>query len=111
MKVTGRIAVGVAVLALMQGCTTPKPQGRTQTVVVEGKRFVIPQGAIAADHLATAREADFFVRSGVAQCRKGDLTWEMPQAQQRVGKAIAQGDAKTHQALAKEGLIGCVSAS
>ena len=80
---------------------------RMEAVVVEGKVFNIPQGAIASDHPATPQEIAYFKKSGVSDCQEGDITWEMPEAQQAVGDAIAKGDAKVHSRLAKEGLIGC----
>ena len=109
MKAT--LLCALAAGMLLSGCgvhdTVP---ARSNIVVVEGKRFAVPQGAIVSDHIATKREIDFFKRSGVDSCKQGDITWEMPEAQKRIGKAIASGDGTAHKKLAEAGLIGCASA-
>ena len=93
----------------LAACTHETQPARHTTVIVEGKRFSVPQGAIASDHLATEREIAFFTRSGVKGCTKGGITWEMPDAQRSIGDAIAQGDATVHAKLAEAGKIGCAS--
>jgi len=99
----------LAMLAV--GCMNT-PQFDPSTLVVEsvdGKLFKIPSGAIPSPHIATKKEIDFFKKSGVENCRYGDILWEAPSAQKRIDEAIQTGNADIHKTLAKEGKIGCAS--
>ena len=93
------------------GCTTNSfnPTQKV-TVEVDGKKFAIPQGAVPSPHIATKKEVDFFKRSGVSECKYGDITWEAESVRADVADAIKNGDASIHAKLAKAGKIGCASA-
>jgi uncharacterized RmlC-like cupin family protein len=94
---------------LMTGCTgqTSFDPQATQVQVIDGKQFNIPAGATASEHLATKKEIDFYKKSGVSDCRYGDVIWDAKTAQEQVSKAIKEGNPNIHKALVKQGLIGC----
>jgi hypothetical protein len=79
-------------------------------VTVDGKKFMIPTGAVASPHIATKKEIDFFKKSGVSSCKYGDITWEANSVRDEVATAIKNGDASIHTKLAQVGKIGCASA-
>jgi hypothetical protein len=94
---------------LMTGCTDQPafdPQA-TDVQMIDGKQFNIPAGATASEHLATKKEIDFYKKSGVSDCRYGDVIWDAKAAQEQVSEAIKEGNPDIHKALAKKGLIGC----
>lgn len=105
-----------AVLALFgilaTGCSSSQPvfdPSVTVTEVIEGKKYKIPQGARAIPHVATKKEISFYQRSGVKNCKMGDVIWEENGTGDKVAEAIRNGDAAIHAKLAKEGKIGCAS--
>jgi len=95
----------------VSGCTTTEmlDTANMVSVAVDGKTFNIPSGAIPSPHLATPVEVDFFKRSGVSECKEGDIIWEAASVKDEVSNAIKNGDASIHQDLAKAGKIGCAS--
>ncbi len=98
---------------MLAGCSGTQPKfdpSATKQVVVEGKTFNIPEDAVvSSSKLATKKEIAFYKKSGVDQCKDGDVIWEAKSAADSVAKAIKHGDAGIHKKLAKEGLIGCSS--
>jgi len=103
----------VTLALLMAGCSGTQPEfdpSVMKEVVVEGKTFSIPEEAVvSSSKLATKKEIAFYKKSGVEQCKDGDIIWEARSAAERVAKAIKNGDATIHTKLAKEGRIGCAS--
>ncbi len=113
MNYDSRKIIATAVVAAtmgLAGCTTnaadPSAQ-QTAVITVGGKRFAVPAQAKKTAHIGTAEEIDFFKKSGVAECRKGDVVWDTQGAQSAIAEAIKNGDASIHKKLAKEGRIGC----
>ena len=99
--------ITIAGLAVV-GCSTVQPSAHeTEMKVIDGKRFEIPAGATTSAHLASDKEIDFYIKSGVAGCQKGDVIWDAKGAQEQIAKAIKEGNPNIHKTLAKQGLIGC----
>ena len=103
----------LALLAILTtGCSSTQPTfdpSVTVTKVIEGKQYKVPQGAKVIPHVATKKEIDFYKRSGVKNCKMGDVIWEENGTGDKVAEAIRHGDATIHAKLAKEGKIGCAS--
>ncbi|WP_457605239.1 hypothetical protein [Nitratifractor sp.] len=78
-------------------------------VVVDKKTYEIPLGTVPSAHVATAKEIEFYKKSGVKNCKRGDILWEAESVKEKVSKAIESGDASIHAELAQKGLIGCAS--
>ena len=93
------------------GCTTQPTfdPNVTEVKVIDGKKFNIPQGATASPHIATKKEVEFYKKSGVADCKQGDVLWDENGARAQIAKAIESGNPEIHKELAKEGKIGCAS--
>jgi len=104
------ITAVVAAALLMAGCTQTEPTfdpAVTAVQTIDGKKFNIPQGATPSPHLATKKEVAFYKKSGVSDCRQGDVLWDAQGAQAKIAKAIKEGNPDIHKELAKKGLIGC----
>ena len=103
----------LSILALLVvGCSTNQPTfdpNVTEVKVIDGKKFNIPQGATASPHIATKKEVEFYKKSGVADCKQGDVIWDAEGAKAQIAKAIESGNPEIHKELAKEGTIGCAS--
>ena len=101
----------MAVVGVMiSGCSTSQPSADTAQAemrVIDGKRFAVPAGATTSAHLATDKEIEFYKKSGVEGCQKGDVIWDAKGAQEQIAKAIKEGNPNIHKTLAKQGLIGC----
>jgi len=108
MKKTALLIIGAFVVSGCMGQPNFDPRS-TEVQAVDGKLFNVPTGAIPSPHIATQKEIDFFKKSGVENCRYGDILWEAPSAQQRIDEAIKTGNPDIHKILAKEGKIGCAS--
>ena len=107
-----KIAALSALTLLMVGCTSTQPTfdpNITEAKVIDGKTFNIPKGATPSPHIATQKEVEFYKKSGVADCKQGDVLWDAEGAKVRIAKAIASGNPDIHKELAKEGKIGCAS--
>jgi len=101
----------IAILGLV-GCSSSAEnvdQNIKKQVIVDGKKFSIPSGAIPSPHLASTVEVNFFKKSGVSECKEGDITWEAASVKGEVANAIKNGDASIHKDLVKAGKIGCAS--
>ncbi len=104
--------ITLSILALLAvGCTTqPKfDPAVTETVVIDGKTFNIPKGATPSPHLATKKEIEFYKKSGVSNCKQGDVIWDAEDSKAQIAKAIESGNPEIHKELAQKGLIGCAS--
>jgi len=108
-----KIAVLSILVLLVAGCSINQPTfdpNVTEVKVIDGKKFNIPKGATASPHIATQREVEFYKKSGVADCKQGDVLWdETNDARAQIAKAIESGNPEIHKELAKEGKIGCAS--
>lgn len=105
----GSMVLLTTVAVLIAGCTgqpafDPK---KTEVRVIDGKKFSIPAGATASAHVGTKKEIAFFKKSGVEECRDGDVIWDAKTAQEQIAEAIKEGNPTIHKTLAKQGLIGC----
>jgi len=97
---------------LAVGCSTVEPAvdaSVTEVRVVEGKKFNVPRGVTTLPHIATRKEIEFYKKSGVSDCKTGDVLWEEKSVSGEIAEAIKNGDATIHPKLAKEGKIGCAS--
>jgi hypothetical protein len=97
---------------LTAGCSNTQPTfdpSVTEVKVVHGKQYNVPKGVTSLPHVATKKEIDFYKKSGVENCKMGDILWETKDAADQIAKAITHGDATIHAKLAKEGKIGCAS--
>jgi len=97
---------------LATGCSTAQPTfdpSVTEVKVVNGQKFNVPKGVTSLPHIATKKEIDFYKKSGVSNCKMGDILWETKDASDQIAQAIKHGDATIHAKLAKAGKIGCAS--
>ena len=107
------VSVATVALVMMTGCmdsVTPAPQfdvTKTAVQTIDGKNFNIPVGAKASPHIDSDRVIAFYIKSGVAECSTGDVTWVETASQESINEAIRSGDKTIHARLAKEGKIGC----
>jgi len=109
MKKTAALTVMALIVA---GCSTNQPAfdpSVTEVKVIDGKKFNIPKGATPSPHIATQKEIEFYKKSGIADCKQGDVIWDAEDAKARIAKAIETGNPEIHKELAKEGKIGCAS--
>lgn len=107
MKTVTAIA---AVALLIAGCAQTEPKfdpAVTSVQTIDGKKFNIPEGAKPSPHLATKKEIEFYKKSGVSDCKQGDVLWDARDAQAKIAKAIKEGNPNIHKELAQKGLIGC----
>ena len=96
---------------LAAACTTQPSfdPNVTEVKVIDGKKFNIPKGATPSPHIATKKEVEFYKKSGVTDCKQGDVIWDAEGAKAQIAKAIESGNPEIHKELAKEGTIGCAS--
>ncbi len=113
MKTYRQIYYRIAALLFMTattGCVqernVPSPQ-KSQIRIFDNKRYILPHDASKSAHLGTDEEIAFFRKSGVRDCRKGDVIWDREGTQTQIAQAIRLGDAQIHRRLAREGRIGC----
>lgn len=95
---------------VVTGCSVTQPvfdTSKTEIRMIDGKHFELPASATKSAHIATADEIDFYQKSGVNNCRKGDVIWDIEGTQRQIAKAIKEGNPNIHKTLAKRGLIGC----
>ena len=106
-----KITLIATAMLLIAGCTAQPDFDPTVTEVktIDGKTFNIPKGATPSPHIATPKEIAFYQKSGVANCKEGDVIWDAESANADIAKAIESGNPDIHKELAKEGKIGCAS--
>ena len=80
---------------------------KSQIRFFEGKRYALPIDASKSAHIGTKEEIAFFRKSGIKDCRNGDVIWDTEGTQEQIAQAIRLGDARIHRKLAQEGRIGC----
>jgi len=96
---------------LVLGCSNTQPTfNPSDTVVqnVKGKSYNIPKGAVISPYVDD-KVISFYQKSGLTECKNGDITWEELSAKEEMATAIAQGDKSIYKKLAKQGRIGCAS--
>jgi len=106
------ITAVTAAALLMAGCAQTEPAfdpAVTTVQTIDGKKFNIPQGATPSPHLATKKEIEFYTKSGVSNCKEGDVLWDAEGAKAKIAEAIKEGNPNIHKELAQKGLIGCAS--
>jgi len=105
-----RITAVAAATLLMAGCAQTGPKFDptvTSVQTIDGKKFNIPEGATPSPHLATKKEIEFYKKSGVSECKQGDVLWSAEGAKSKIAEAIKEGNPEIHKELAQKELIGC----
>lgn len=103
-----------AAAMLLSACSTAQPSVATDVKTLKkagDKYYLVPAGTSSPSSAVDDKVIAFYHKIGVADCQKGDITWEELKTADSINAMMRNGTKEEGIALykkaAKEGKVGC----